>query len=209
MQRPQLIYFYDALCGWCYGFSPVAKRLAAQFEAQADFIVMSGGMVTGARVAPIAKMAAYIEQAYPKVEQTTGVKFGEDFLRKILRAGSYTSNSLPPALALTAFKSNDPQNQVSFAHALQRAFYYDGDDLNSDETYQKLATQFGMNADRFISQMHDEKTLHATLEEFNLVQSMGVNGFPSLALLTEQGGALLAVGYRDFNSLQQAIESKL
>jgi len=23
-----LYYFYDALCGWCYGFSPVIAKLA-------------------------------------------------------------------------------------------------------------------------------------------------------------------------------------
>ena len=72
-----IIYVYDALCGWCYGFSPVIKQVFEKYQAQFDFEVISGGMILGERQGPIGEVAAYIKGAYKTVEDTTGVKFGE------------------------------------------------------------------------------------------------------------------------------------
>jgi putative protein-disulfide isomerase len=211
--KKQIIYFFDALCCWCYGFSPVVKRLKEHFSESLDFAVMSGGMVTGARVAPISMMRNYIEQAFPRVEEITGVKFGEAYLANILRKDDYVSNSLPPAVALTVFKSIRPEAQVEFAHDLQSSFYFDGYDLNRDEVYQELAARYGLNADEFVKQIHSKVFEEATSQEFALVKQFGVNGFPSLALVEASEGTmkgnLLAVGYRDFQTLRAAVKSLL
>ncbi|HVE60446.1 MAG TPA: hypothetical protein VNA26_01410, partial [Chitinophagaceae bacterium] len=38
-------YCYDALCGWCYGFSPVMKKIEQEYKDQVSFDVLSGGMI--------------------------------------------------------------------------------------------------------------------------------------------------------------------
>lgn len=209
----QLVYFYDALCGWCYGFSPVVKRLQEHFAESLPFAVLSGGMITGERIKPISAMRSYIEHAYPRVEEITGVKFGESFLTNILHRGNYVSDSLPPAVALTVFKSHQPQKQVDFAHDLQKSFYFDGRDLNADETYQQLALRYELNPDLFLEQIHSKVFEEKTLIEFDMVKRFGVNGFPSLALVEETQGAvsgkLIAVGYRDFQTLLSHIQRLL
>ena len=53
--RPTLIYCYDAYCGWCYGFSPVIKKIAAQYKDELYIEVLSGGMMVGDAVMPIEK----------------------------------------------------------------------------------------------------------------------------------------------------------
>ncbi len=44
----KLIYVYDALCGWCYGFSPVITDFSARHASEFAVEVVSGGMVLGA-----------------------------------------------------------------------------------------------------------------------------------------------------------------
>ncbi|MFW5658939.1 MAG: hypothetical protein ACOCZ8_03040, partial [Bacteroidota bacterium] len=39
----KVIYVYDALCGWCYGFSPNIQQLHDEFGDRVDFEVVSGG----------------------------------------------------------------------------------------------------------------------------------------------------------------------
>jgi hypothetical protein len=69
----KIIYIYDALCGWCYGFSPVMQQLQEKYAGKLEFEVLSGGMIMGLRAGPIGEVAAYIEKAYPDVESETCV----------------------------------------------------------------------------------------------------------------------------------------
>ena len=72
--KPVLIYCYDAYCGWCYGFSPVIKKVAHEFKDQLEIDVLSGGMILPEKPTPIATIAPYIQKAYKTVEETTGIK---------------------------------------------------------------------------------------------------------------------------------------
>ena len=71
MNKPRIIYFFDTLCGWCYGFSPVIKQIADKYGDEFDFEVISGGMMMGERVQPASVMADYILNAYKTVENRT------------------------------------------------------------------------------------------------------------------------------------------
>jgi putative protein-disulfide isomerase len=59
----KMLYFYDALCGWCYGFSPVMQKTAEVYQDQFEFQVVSGGMISGSRIGPIGTVAPYIKTA--------------------------------------------------------------------------------------------------------------------------------------------------
>ncbi|MGB3617275.1 MAG: DsbA family protein [Catalinimonas sp.] len=203
--QPTILYAYDALCGWCYGFSPVVKELHARWHDRFEFQVRSGGMVRGARVAPIRQMADYIRQSYPRVEQTTGVRFGEAFLDGLLAEGDYVSDSEPPARALATLRSHRPEAEVAFAHALQDAFYLHGHDLNDPSTYRRLATTFELDADGFVADMQTERTKRAVLREFDELSALGVRGFPSLLLHDGEQYYLLAHGYRSAEELNAII----
>jgi putative protein-disulfide isomerase len=56
-ERPEIIYVFDPLCGWCYGFSPVIKQAYDTYKDKADFKVITGGMIIGDQISPIGKMA--------------------------------------------------------------------------------------------------------------------------------------------------------
>ena len=94
----KLIYVYDALCGWCYGFSSVINQFAEKYENDLIFEVISGGMVTGGRIGPIGEVVGYISWAYKDVENATGIKFGNNFLNKTLKDGKAIFTSIPPAI---------------------------------------------------------------------------------------------------------------
>ena len=127
MTTPLIIYCYDAYCGWCYGFSSVVKKLEYEYCSKLDFEVLSGGMILPAEPRHISVTAAYIRERYPKVEQLTGVSFGEDYLWHIRNPS--LSDWFPiqkPAIALCVFKEFHPNLSVQFACDLQYALHYEG-----------------------------------------------------------------------------------
>ena len=126
-----LYYCYDAYCGWCYGFSPVIRKLSIAKTDTFEIEVLSGGMIITDRPHPISATAGYIQKTYSTVEELTGIKFGEDYLWHIFNPdkSDWYPSSEKPAIALCIFKEYFPDLQVQFASELQYALHYEGRDL--------------------------------------------------------------------------------
>ncbi len=206
--KPRLFYFYDALCGWCYGFSPVIQQLYETYQDKMDFQVVSGGMVTGERAGPIGKAAPYIKGAYKQVEETTGVTFGKAFLDK-LEKGEMIFDSRLPAVAMTVFRSYLPDQTVPFANTLQRAVYYDGMPPADLEAYRPYLEPFDLPADRFLEQMGVDRFQQLAREDFAVTAEFGIRGFPTTVMSQGEKAYLLNKGYVSYEPLAEKIEELL
>ncbi len=177
--KPSIIYIYDALCGWCYGFSSVMKSLYSEHGSEYNFEVLSGGMVLGDRVGPISNIAPFIKQAMKPVEDKTGIKFGEHF-KNILNIGSYICNSELSAVAMMAFKQQLPEKAVLFSAAIQEAFYFYGESLNDKDTYIKIAENLVADIELFENELNNPNTLVAANKDFDMIRRWGVTAFPAV-----------------------------
>jgi putative protein-disulfide isomerase len=204
-----ITYVYDALCGWCYGFSPVIEQLHAAMHEQAHFEVISGGMITGPRIGPIGEVAGYIQQAYKDVEQATGVKFGEKFLTETLAQGTAIFTSIPPAIALSVFKTHLPEQAVAFAGTLQKAIYYDGLQPLNLAGYAPYAAAYGVDGDQFVAAMSDPAFERAAKKEFAYTAGVGVNGFPTVLVQNAQRSYVVARGYLPYPALRARVKQAM
>ena len=194
MSKPKILYFQDAMCGWCYAFGPVMDDIRLEHESFFDFIAVSGGMITGERIAPLANFSEFILSSIPNVESHTGIKFGEAYIN-LVKEGSYINNSVKPAIALTAFKSLLPEKSIEFAHDLQFQFFYNGKNLNEREVYLELVQEYGIDPDEFLRRLNDNEIHQLTFKEFENVKNTGINGFPCVLGETSKGLYLLSQGY--------------
>lgn len=209
MNKPKLYYVYDALCGWCYGMSPVMQQLYDTYKDTLDFEVLSGGMIRGSNIKPISGMADYIRQVAPRLQETTGVELTKAYHEQILDKGTYLSNSEPPAIALHILKELHPDKQVPLAGAIQRTHFVDGKDLNEVETYLPVAEQFDMDEATFREKFEDKNYKAKAEEEFAQVQAWGIQGFPAVVLQKDEKYYLLARGYQNYEQLAATIEQVL
>jgi putative protein-disulfide isomerase len=200
-----ILYIMDPLCGWCYGFSGVMQELQEQYKERYSFSVIPGGMITGARVAPVSEMANYILGAYKRVEDYAGVTFGEPYL-DILRAGTEISNSEPPCRAIHVFKQFLPERTLDYAHALQLKIFREGRSWNASETYEALAREFDIDAAAFIAAMNSDEAKYETQQEFQWVQAAGITGFPCTVLEKDAKYYMLAQGYKPLEAVKEVIE---
>lgn len=209
MEKGKIIYVYDALCGWCYGFSPVITQIHEKYKDELDFEVISGGMITGNRIGPIGQVAPYISWAYKEVETKTGVTFGEGFLEGILKDGKAIFSSIRPAVALAVFKTHHPEQTVAFAETLQKAIYYDGIEPENVQAYGPYAEQYGMAGETFIANMQEAEYLKLAEKDFQKSAALEVNGFPSVFFLQGTTAWLIARGYTPFDLLDERIQKLL
>ncbi|MBP6432112.1 MAG: DsbA family protein [Ferruginibacter sp.] len=212
MQKPILIYCYDAYCGWCYGFSPVIKKIAEEYKNQLDIEVLSGGMMIGEGKMPIEKIGPYIQSAYKRVEEYTGITFGEDFLWHTANPdkSDWIMNSEKPAIALCILKDSFPEQQVSFASDLQYALNYEGRDLDDDEAYRHLLPKYNLADDDFYAKLKTEEYKERAYYEFALCKQLQVDSYPQVLLqLSESKFYLVAKGYTAYEDVKSRIDNIL
>ena len=204
----EIIYVYDALCGWCYGFSPVMHKVYKKYNNGINFLVVSGGLVTGERIGPVDEVAPYIKTAYKTVEERTGVTFGEEFLRQ-LEKGEMVFTSLPAAVAMAVFKMYQPEKAIEYAEALQNAIYFEGMPPEPYEGYAQVASTFGLDADAFLRKMNMDMLQQQAYADFTIAYDMGVTGFPAVFLRSGKDTYQVAAGYTDYDTLVARIEEVL
>lgn len=208
-ERPTIHYFQDTLCGWCYGFSPVVVRVAQEWSEHVDVVVYSGGMITGDNVRALSEMSDFIRGARPRLEETTGVTFGEAFLRGLLDRQDIVLDSEPPARAIEAMRAIKPEILLEFSHRLQRALYADGLDMNAESTYRLLATEADVDPEEFINLMNSAEISDAVADEFEYVASLGIGGFPTMLLEVGDQVHMLSHGYAPFDHIDTMLRSAL
>ncbi|MCF1715487.1 DsbA family protein [Flavihumibacter sp. RY-1] len=209
---PVLYYCYDAYCGWCYGFSPVIKKIHELYSDRVGFEVLSGGMILPDQPRHIGVMAGYIADAYKSVEELTGIRFGQDYLWHIFNPdlSDWYPNSEKPAIALCIFKELYPDQQVEFASDLQYALHFEGRDLCDNEAYRHLLEKYNIDADDFYQKLGSEEYKEKAYYEFQLCKQLQVTGYPCVLMqVSESKFFMLARGYTDEASFIQRIEAVL
>ena len=207
--QPVLIYCYDAYCGWCYGFSPVIKRIADAYAHRLHTEVLSGGMVLPETPLPIGTMAGYIRDAYKTVEEMTGIRFGADYLWHIHNPeqSDWFPSSELPAIALCVLKEQHPESQAAFAADLQYALHYEGRDLTDREAYRHLLEKYPLEATDFYQKLGSNEYKEKAYYEFQLCKQLQVTGYPQVLLQeTDSRFHLLARGYTDYETLNKRLE---
>ena len=207
--KPLLIYCYDAYCGWCYGFSGVITRIEEEYRDRFDFDVLSGGMILPEQPQHFAPMAKYIQGAYKRVEELTGVNFGEDFLWHVFHPGEtdWFPSSEMPAVALCIMKEYHPDKAVQMAADLQYALNFEGRDLTDGEAYRHLLPKYNIPEEEFYTKLKSGDYKQKAYYEFALVKQLKVTGFPCVLLqAAETKFYLLAQGYTDYETLKERMQ---
>jgi putative protein-disulfide isomerase len=205
-----LITVFDPLCGWCYGFGPVLTELESRYAGRLNFDIFCGGMITGARIGPLAHMASFISQAYKAVEEYSGVRFGEAFLGHTLREGKATFSSLEPSKVLTVYRALRKTGYIRFSHEIQKLIYFDGIDPVDYKAYLPLFQREGLDAAAVMPLLQSADVEQETIREFGLAQRWGITGFPSCVMQLPDGKAIrISHGYEPLARLEEKIRPYL
>ncbi|MFS8096207.1 DsbA family protein [Lentzea alba] len=194
----QLVYVFDAYCGWSHAFSGTLRAVTAR-HPELPVEVISGGLFTGQRRVPIREFG-FIRGANAQITERTGARFGQAF-DDLLDEGSFVMDSEAAARGLMALRQAAPDRAVDLAVAMQEAFFHDGLSLSDVKTYRTIANACGLDSDAVVSAF---KTGEADAD-FARAARLGVNGFPTLIAVRGNEAYALARGH----STAEQIEERL
>jgi putative protein-disulfide isomerase len=206
MKNVQVLYIYDPLCGWCFGFSSVIKKLSEAYAADLDFDIISGGMMVDEREGLLdSQMGAYILDTIPRLEEYTGVTFGEAYKQQVA-SGTLYQSSVKPSVALSVFKTYYPAKGISFASSLQHALFVEGKSLEANDTYIELLHLYDIKDDTFLVKLNSEEYRYAAYQEFNFAKELGVTGFPAVIAIHKDKYYSVSRGYQSYNNLKPVFD---
>ncbi len=210
VEKIKITYFYDALCGWCFGFKNDFEKFKNKYQDQVEFNIINGGLFKGTRVGLINEVAPYIKAgAFKSVEQVTGVKFGDDFVSKIFGSGDIMLNSLPPSIALCIIRENLNTKVLEFSEMLLSAVYIDAINVENISDYKSYVEAIDYDFDTFSSKMQDPKYKMMALNDFGVFSQNKINGMPTLMVEHKNKKEFLSNGFANFNDLELRLETFL
>lgn len=188
-ENNELIYIWDAYCGWCYGFSSTLGKLRAN-HPELPLSVWSGGLFTGDNAQPIGAFP-HIASANVRIGELTGAEFGAAY-DELLEQGEAVMDSEAAAAGFAALRNRAPERSAELASAMQRAFYQDGKSLSEPDTYREIAAKFDLDPEAVVLDMNAPETAASVRNEFIRVSRLGVQGYPTLLL--RKGDSLYQLG---------------
>ncbi len=207
-KQNKLIYIFDALCPWCYAFTPVVKNVYDNYCNHFEFEVLSGGLAVGEQVKTLGghEDSEKLRKGYQKIEEKTGIQFGEKFFERVAKE-TIILNSEVPATALAVFRdSNSPFPDIEFIHQLLHTFFFEGQNPNDKRVYKNLATHFQLDPQVFVNKMEEKYFQQQARYDFVLAKQLQAEAFPRLYLQTSPTYFhLIAKGYSDYEDIDKII----
>ena len=199
-----LVYVHDPMCSWCWGFEPTRRAIVAGLPADMQLCRLLGGLAPDSEQPMPESMRAALQQTWRRIEtMIPGTRFNYDFwTNNTPRRSTYPANR-----AVIAARLQGEAYDAKMTEAIQRAYYLEARNPSDGSTLIELAAEIDLDVDRFARDLAADTTHSALLDEITRARAMGIDSFPSLAVLHD--GALRHIGldYRDPGSMLRQIEA--
>lgn len=178
----RLHYFFDPMCGWCYGAASLIEAL--DLLDNIEVVFYPAGMLNKQEIS--ATFRHHIVESDKRIAKLTGATFGQAYLDRMLGKETVVLDSLLPIKAFLTGVSLGAKPTL-LLKSIQAAHYQEGVDFNEQAAWSGIADKLGLNRDKWRSLMQvADNQLQATLiKNANLMSEKQVSGYPTFFLEKE------------------------
>jgi putative protein-disulfide isomerase len=200
-ENPLLLYVTDPMCAWCYGFTPVIRRLKALWFGRLNVQVLVGGLNPYAQ-APLASAEKdNLAVSWHRAQRKSHLPFDYSFF--LQKEAVYDTE--PACRALLTVRHLRPGLSLEVLRALHSAYFADGLDISNPHVLVEVVRPFGIPENLFLAVFETEEIFRQTQQEFQRVEQMGAHTLPSLYLDHAQSPRLLSRGYCELPELEERL----
>ena len=177
----KILYFWDAYCGWCYGFDKIFTKFYEN-HSYVEIEIISGGLFFGDNSKKI-KEYGYFQEGNKKISEMYDVEFGEEY-SKVLEEGEMILNSVHPAIAMDVVKEFIPNSKLlNFAYDIQCKFFIEGKSLSEVKTYVELYDKYEIDSSDFALKLTIAfKNSNPIHPDFIKTLDLGIETYPTAVL---------------------------
>lgn len=203
-----IIYIADPMCSWCYGFGPEITALHQGLPEVPVELIM-GGLRAHQKKPITAEQRNTIRSHWQQVHAASGLPFSD----VVLSQENFVYDTEPACRAVVAARQLAPQTSLAVLHAIQQAFYAEGQDVTKGSVLAQVcaaamtAVGHTIDADEFERAWTSDAALDATAADFALTKKWGVTGFPTVVLERDRALDLVASGFTRMPELVDKLQA--
>ncbi|GAL85280.1 hypothetical protein MYP_2509 [Sporocytophaga myxococcoides] len=205
-EKPELIYVGDAMCSWCYGFSPEITATKEHFKNKLEFKLLNGGLRPYTKEPMDAEMKRFLKKHWKEVSKVSGQPFAYNILAD---SSSFIYDTEPAARAIATVRKLKPGSEFEFFKKVQNSFYVKNRNTSDINTYLELLPEFGIDKDLFRETFNSQQMKQAIAAEFKQIEVLGVTGFPAVLLKVNGQYIMISSGYSKSGEVINEIDKVL
>jgi len=201
MKLATLYYIHDPMCSWCWAFRPVWSEVQKALPDSLDVRYLLGGLAADSEAPMSAATQHMIRKHWQTIqERVPGTRFNFDFWTDCQpRRSTY-----PACRAVIAARQQSPELEDAMIESIQQAYYLQARNPSDDDVLLDLATSLNLDRQRFEHDLNAADTQKRLMNEIQMAQRIGVQGFPGLIL--EKDGCCHPVPV-DYNHADEIMRS--
>jgi len=172
--------------------------------------VAMGGLVTGARVRPVAHDAAYLTAGLQRVAEVTGRHAGAAFTERILGPGTWVADSEPPCRAiLVAEELGGVDAALAVCRGLSDALYVHGREPDRAEVIASVVTDAGLDSAALVTRWQEPAARERLQGRWAAGRASGLQSYPTLAVRAGPALVPVVVGYAAADVIARRVRAVL
>ncbi|RZG16811.1 DsbA family protein [Pseudoalteromonas sp. CO342X] len=172
-------YFFDPMCGWCYGATSLLDAIAANSDLKLE--LHPGGMIANQSIEKAFRNHILTSDA--RIASITGAQFGKGYIQRVKSNDPMILDSYITARAIITAEQLGiaPLNMLK---TIQHAHYIESKQVNRTEVIEGLAVELGLDKNHWQQAMLANQGAEQTkiAQSRLLMQKLQVTGYPTLIL---------------------------
>ncbi|RZG07773.1 DsbA family protein [Pseudoalteromonas sp. CO348] len=172
-------YFFDPMCGWCYGATALLDAITANSDLKLE--LHPGGMIANQSIEKAFRNHILTSDA--RIASITGAQFGKGYIQRVESNDPMILDSYITARAIITAEQLGiaPLNMLK---TIQHAHYIEGKQVNRTEVIEGLAVELGLDKNHWQRAMLANQGTEQTkiAQSRLLMQKLQVTGYPTLIL---------------------------
>lgn len=198
-----LVYVHDPMCSWCFGFSQTHDVIMRELAGKIPVHRLLGGLAADTEDAMPQAMQSKLQQVWQQIEQVIpGTQFNYDFWKSCQpRRATY-----PACRAVIAARCQGEHFDPIMTDAIQQAYYRNARNPSDNDTLVSLAQEIKLDAKQFEVDLMSEQVHQQLLDEIHAARAIGINSYPSLAVVSGKTVRHIDLAYNDPEAMLKQID---
>jgi len=191
MNSSKLVYVYDPMCSWCWGYKKTWQKLQTRLAGLIDIEYRVGGLAPDTSEPMPLSMQQFLQQTWQRIAHQTGADFNFDFWKHC----QPKRTTYPACRAALVARRYDKEQAM--LEAIQHGYYLNAQNPSEINCLIGFAVSINIPKDEFIHLLQSKEIEQQLQNELHYVHRLPVQGFPSLVLISGQQIFSIAVDYQN------------
>nr|WP_141503375.1 DsbA family protein [Paenibacillus luteus] len=192
-----LYYVTDPICSHCWALEPVLRRFVEQYGNYFNFHTVMGGLLEKWHDGPIDPANGISKPSDVAAHWREVGEYSRMPIDGTLMIDNPVQSSYPPSRVFKVIqKKYTDEKAAEYLRRSREALFAFNQNISDKTVMIEIVNQINLDGESIINEAEQQVGHQWLQDDFNLVRSLGVRGFPTIIMTNEENNGVKIVGSR-------------